>query len=158
TSALDVLGMLRGHPRSGPSEADLPFRLVGDDALAGVLERARRGLPVDLIAPRASGRTHCLAQAKLVLEREGRRVFLLRAAARPFASVMQLSGTLEDRPAARLAEVAAVVDASLQSALARGEVVLADDADRMDAYSAAALERCRDAGALVRVFEETEAP
>ncbi|HZF56110.1 MAG TPA: hypothetical protein VE093_46165, partial [Polyangiaceae bacterium] len=44
------------------------------------------------------------------------------------------------------------MDASLRAALSRGVVVIADDAERLDRWSAAAIARCRPAGVILRSF------
>ncbi|APR76174.1 serine/threonine protein kinase [Minicystis rosea] len=155
-SALTVLGMLRGHPRAERAD-ELLFRLGGDEVIDRVLGRVRAGRRVDLVGPRRTGRSRCLAEVKAAIERGGGRVALLRPARCAFGSLMPLAGSLRDQWTARLAEVADFAAARVRAALAEGVVVLADDVDRMDEYSALVLERCCDAGPIVRVLEETNA-
>ena len=156
-SALEVLGMLGGHPRPEPVEPAL-FRLGTAEPLDRLLAGLRGGRSVDLVGPRRTGRSRCLEEARAALEREGRRVVVLRPSPRAFASVRPIVGAMPEQASARLAEIAEVVVERLHGALAEGLVVLADDVDRMDAYSGAALARCRGAGALALVFEEPPAP
>jgi eukaryotic-like serine/threonine-protein kinase len=127
-------------------------RLGGRAALDAVFAALRSTRSVDVAGPRGSGRTRLLHDAAEELRREGRTVHWTTAGTRPLESLRRLAGALDDLAAADLDAALAAVDARIRTVLAAGTVVLADDADRLDAWSAAALERCRDAGGVVRAY------
>ncbi|WP_437758324.1 protein kinase domain-containing protein [Sorangium sp. So ce1389] len=149
-SAAEVLIALRGGRvprRHGP---ELPR--LGDRApLRALVEAARARRPVDVVGPRGSGRSRCLRDAGEALEHAGLRVVWLEPSRAPLGSLLPLLGSLEEQSARRLEDVTAWAAAQLRRALDEGAVILADDADRLDPWSAAILERCRAGeGALVR--------
>ncbi|WP_437679926.1 protein kinase domain-containing protein [Sorangium sp. So ce131] len=151
-SAAEALTALRGGRvprRHGP---ELP-RLGDHAALRAVVEAARGRRPVDLVGPPGSGRSRCLRDASEALEQAGLRVVSLQPSRAPLGSLHPLLGAMEEQSARRLEDVTAWAAGQLQRALADGAVILADDADRLDPWSAAILERCRAGeGAIVRAF------
>ena len=151
-SAIEVLGMLTGHPRGRASEPRFA-RLGSHAAREAVLERVRGGRAVDVVGARATGRSRCLEEIRAALQQSRIDAVVLRPAGRAFTSLLPVTAALPE-PSARLVEAADLVVARVRAALEQGVVILADDVDRMDRPSADALARCRDAGALVRVFEE----
>ena len=111
------------------------------------LELLRDGHPARLLGPPGSGRTRCLRDAADVLESEGRTVCWVVPASRPFAS---LDAAVPLEPSWSPLSVAAVadrVDERLRSLLEAGVVLVADDPERLDAWSRAALARA--AGAVL---------
>ncbi|XYI00857.1 protein kinase domain-containing protein [Sorangium sp. So ce1128] len=151
-SAAEVLIALRGGRvprRHGP---ELPR--LGDRApLRALVEAARARRPVDVVGPPGSGRSRCLRDASEALEQAGLRVVWLEPSRAPLGSLLPLLGSLEEQGARRLEDVTAWAAAQLRRALDEGAVILADDADRLDPWSAAILERCRAGeGALVRAL------
>ncbi|WP_437727721.1 protein kinase domain-containing protein [Sorangium sp. So ce861] len=150
-SAAAVMQLLRGQPFARLAEPVLPR--LGDDApRRRLIEAARARRAADLTGPPGSGRSRCLREVADALEREGRRVLWLAPAERPFGSLEPLlgEGLLAASASLRLEELVASVDQRVSAALAEGAVVIADDADRLDRWSAAALDRCRPAGAVLR--------
>ncbi|MGK3965289.1 protein kinase [Sorangium sp. So ce118] len=149
-SAAEALAALRGGRvprRHGP---ELP-RLGDQAALRAVVEAARERRPVDLVGPPGSGRSRCLRDASEALEHAGLRVVWLQPSRAPLGSLHPLLGAMDEQSARRLEDVTAWAAGQLQQALADGVVILADDAERLDPWSAAILERCRAGeGALVR--------
>ncbi|WP_437586794.1 protein kinase domain-containing protein [Sorangium sp. So ce1000] len=151
-TATEVLAALRGQPaiaRAGPT---LP--LLGDGrALGEVLAAARAGRSVDVVGTPGSGRSRCLGDAAEALAHEGRGVAWTRAARAPLASVQAVVGVPQQGTALGLADMTAWVEAELRSVLARGVVVLADDAEGLDRWSAAVLDRVRSGrGTIVRAL------
>ncbi|WP_437909086.1 serine/threonine-protein kinase [Sorangium sp. So ce327] len=151
-TATEVLAAFRGQPavaRAGPT---LP--LLGDGrALGEVLAAARAGRSVDVVGPPGSGRSRCLGDAAEALAREGREVAWTRAARTPLASVHAVVGVPQQGVALGLADMTAWVEAELRSVLARGVVVVADDAEGLDRWSAAVLDRVRSGqGTIVRAL------
>ncbi len=143
-SAAEVLAMLRGQPALiAPSLPWLGPRAAVEELVAA----ARAGRSIPLAGPLGAGRTRCLREAAARLVNEGRRVISLVPGRRPFSSLQPLLGSLDDHASQRLPEVIAHVERTLREALAAGAVILADDVERLDRESAAALARCRDAGA-----------
>lgn len=156
-SAGHVLALLRGQPAPVLEEPSLP-RLGGDDVVQGLVGAARGGRAVDLVGPAGSGRTRALREATVTLERGGLSVVWLRPDRRPFASVGALVGDLDGIEDARLVDVIAHVGERIGAALAAGTVIIADDAEQLDAWSAAAIARGRAAGPILRAFLEPGAP
>ncbi|WP_437985161.1 protein kinase domain-containing protein [Sorangium sp. So ce117] len=151
-SAAEALAALRGGRVSRRHGPELPR--LGDLApLRAVVEAARARRPVDVVGPTGSGRSRCLRDAGEALEQAGLRVVSLQPSRAPLGSLHPLLGAMEEQRARRLDDVTDWALGQLQQALADGAVILADDADRLDPWSAAILERCRAGeGALVRAF------
>ncbi|AUX41101.1 uncharacterized protein SOCE26_025060 [Sorangium cellulosum] len=151
-SAAEVLIALRGGKvprRHGP---ELP-RLGGPAPLRAVVEAARARRPVDVVGPPGAGRSRCLRDAGEALEQAGLRVVWLLSSRAPLGSLHALLGAMDEQSARRLEDVTAWAAGQLRQALDDGVVIVADDADRLDPWSAAILERCRaGGGALVRSF------
>lgn len=147
-TASEVIARLRGAPDAG---AELP-RLGGSHLVEGLAAELAAGRPVDVAGPRGSGRTRLLRDVTLALERSGRGVARLPAAARPYASIVPVCGP----PPAGLdgASVEAAMERRLHGLLAGGKVLVADDAETLDPWTRALLDRCRDAGPLLRAFEQ----
>ncbi|MGK3960838.1 protein kinase [Sorangium sp. So ce118] len=152
-SAAEVLGLLRGEPVAHLAAPAVP-RLSGDAAAEALLSAARDRRAVDVIGPGQSGRSRCLREVGERLQQEGARVAWSVPGWRAFSSLEPVVHPLEQCPG-RLPDVVALVEAQLQADLAGGLVLLVDDADRLDRWSAAAIERCRAAGAVLRVLPET---
>src|SRR5262249_1123123 len=128
-------------PRLGP-------RSPLDELIAAVDE----GRSVDVVGVQGAGRSRLLDDLEAVLSERGTRTLRATASSAPVASREALLGTLDDYSSRRLADVSESVDRALQSALGEGTVILADDAERLDIASAAALERRRDAGTIVCAY------
>ncbi|AUX48857.1 uncharacterized protein SOCE26_104000 [Sorangium cellulosum] len=155
-SAADALALLRGQAGARRAARTVP-RLGGDAPVQVILAAARAGRALDVTGPRGSGRTRCLEEAAEALDREGRRVLRLPPGRRPLASLSPAIGSLEDLARAPLEEVLARAEALVRGALAAGAVLVADDAERLDPWSSAALARCREAGAVIRAFRDERA-
>ncbi|WP_437631119.1 protein kinase domain-containing protein [Sorangium sp. So ce854] len=151
-SAAEVLAALRGQPATARAGPMLP--LLGDGrALSDVLAAARAGRSIDVVGPPGSGRSRCLGDAAEALVREGRDVAWTRAARAPLASVQAVVGIHQQGAALGLADMTAWVEAELRSVIARGVVVIADDAERLDPWSAGVLDRVRSGqGTIVRAL------
>lgn len=150
-SAADVLAAIRGQPVGPVTGPSLP-RLGGDAAVREVLDAVRARRSVDLVGPAGAGRSRCLAEVADALQSDGVQIAWTLPGQRAFSSVEPVLGPLDAHGERRLNDVVAIVEEALRNALARGLVVLADPADRLDRWSAAALERCRSSGAIVRVL------
>ncbi|XXX76127.1 protein kinase [Sorangium sp. So ce134] len=147
-SAGEVLCMLRGQSMAHVHEHVLP-RLGGDEHVRAIVDAARAGRPATVVGPAGSGRSRCLQEAAAILEAEGRAVTWTRPGRLPFASLEALLGSLEQQASSRLDDVTRSIDQRLDEALAAGAIVLVDDAERLDRWSSAALDRCRASGAIV---------
>ncbi|WP_437675875.1 protein kinase domain-containing protein [Sorangium sp. So ce131] len=152
-SAADALALLRGQAGARRAARTVP-RLGGDAPVQAIVAAARAGRALDVTGPRGSGRTCCLEDAAEALEREGRRVIRLAPGRRPLASLSSAIGSLEDLASAPLDEVLSRAEALVRGALAADAVLVADDAERLDPWSSAALARCREAGAVIRAFTD----
>ncbi len=151
-SAANALALLAGD-RAPPT---FLRRLGGDAPVRAVIEAACAGRSIDVVGAPGSGRTRCLDDAAERLASEGRELVRLRPSRLPFAALHPLVGALESASARALPEVITGVEAQLRAALGRGVIVIADDAQRLDRWSAAALDRCRDAGVVIRAWPHTE--
>jgi hypothetical protein len=143
-SAAAALAALTGHASAAIAAPDLP-RLGGDAPVRALVEAILAGRSASVIGPAGSGRTRCLREAGERLAAAGLRPVLLVPGRRAFASLAPVVGALDGGPNERLADVIARVDRALAEAVAAGHVLLADDAERLDRWSAAALDRLRDA-------------
>jgi hypothetical protein len=150
-SAAEVRHRLQGRHPWRPEGRSLP-RLGDDIPLRRLLDAAREGRAVDVVGPRGSGRSRCLSDAAERIREDGRRTIRITPAARPLGALAPLLGSMDDHMSERLAEILPEVDRRLCAALADGVVLLVDDADELDRFSGDALERCRDAGCIIRAF------
>jgi len=148
-SAAEVHGILLGlgHRRRLP-------RFTGHAARAAALARAREGRSVDISGPRGSGRTRLLEDIAEELHREGRVCFRVSPSRSPLGSLPP--EILEDAadPSARLDEVCAAVRERIRALLRDGAVVLADDADGLDRWTASIFRECRGEGAILRALSQ----
>jgi eukaryotic-like serine/threonine-protein kinase len=159
-SAGEVLKMLHGQPMSRRAEPRLP-RLGGDAPVQVLVETAREGRSADAVGPPGSGLSRCLAEAAEQLAGGGHRVVWARPARRPFGSIDMLCEVLDDQMSKSLPDVTRAVELRICEALSAGTVILIDDAEPIDRWSAAALAQCRTAGPIlwaVRVAEHGEHP
>ena len=151
-SASEVLAALRGEPSTERCATVLP-RLGRGDALAAVLAAVAAGRSIDVVGPPGSGRTRCLEDAATALANQGRSIVRTSPARAPLASLRSIVEVPEDDAQLRLTESTALVETALQSTLTAGVIVLADDADQLDPWSAAIMNRCRGgAGVIVRAL------
>ncbi len=159
-SAADALAALAGH--RSPTEGALPF--LGREALVAAAEAAlEAGRTFDVVGRAGQGRTRLAQVISARLEATGRTVVRLFPARRPFGSLGRLADALMADPAQRLASLDAAVtlaEAAVTEALAAGVVLVADDAERLDRYTQALLERVseRGAGGVLRLFAEPGPP
>jgi eukaryotic-like serine/threonine-protein kinase len=155
-SAGEVLASLFGVHRSPGGAVAMP-RLGGTAALDRLVAAASEGCSLDVSGPRGSGRSRLLADAAERLAASGRRVLWALPGSAPYSSLAAALGGFDDLRTAGRAEAEAAIDERLRRELRAGAVVCADDAERLDRWSAAALERGRGAGTVVRVTN-TPAP
>ncbi|XXX78722.1 serine/threonine-protein kinase [Sorangium sp. So ce134] len=139
-SALAVLSALRGEATAARAGPALPL-LGGSGAVQAVLAAVRARRSIDVVGPSGSGRSRCLIDVAEAIAREGGAVAWTRPARAPLGSLLPVVGAPED-PTLGLAEVTAWMEAGVRAALAAGVVVLIDDAERLDRWSAAVLDRC----------------
>lgn len=148
-SAFEVLAILRGER----AVEDPLFPWLGSQAgILSAVASAREGRSVDLVGPRGSGRTRWLLAVEQALS-GSRQTHWVRPAERAFESVLAVTGPLDPERITTLADAAREVDVRLRAVLQRGDVLLADDVRGIDRWSRAALERARDAGAVLRALE-----
>jgi hypothetical protein len=143
-----------GSPR--PSAAWTLPRLGPGAPLSRLVADAAAGRSVDIAGPRGSGRSRLAADAADRLAALGRKVHWLVPGSAPYASVAGLIGSLEDLKDADRGEAEATIVARVAARLAEGVVVVADDAERLDRWSAAVVERCRGSGAVLRVTDSPQ--
>jgi hypothetical protein len=134
-SAGEVLDRLRGQKAVARPALR---RLGGDAPVRALVDAALAGRSLDVYGPRGSGRTRCLDDVAAELGQAGRAVVRVG-------------------PGARGGDAEAFAE-GLRAALAAGEVVLADDADRLEPALAAALTRLRGAGSVLRALTGAPPP
>jgi hypothetical protein len=149
SSASEVLGAL-SRMGAGERRDGLP-RLGGSAAVDALVEAARAGRSLDLCGAAGTGRSRALRDAVERLRPWCDAVLWLPAGEHPFASLAPLLGD-GGLDGADATAVLARADAAVLAALRAGQVLVADDAERLDRWSAACLSRCRGAGAVLRAL------
>jgi len=149
-SAGEALQLFFGRDAQTPSNSALPW-LGPLDVLDRVVADAAAGRSVDVAGPRGSGRSRLVSDAAVRLAAQGRVVHWLVPASAPYASLGGLVGNLDALKDSGRDEAEATIAARVAARLSGGVVVVADDADRVDRWSAAIVDRCRGAGAVLRV-------
>ena len=150
-SAGDVLAVLRGQPAAALDDPTLP-RLGGAGVVDAILDAARSGRSLDIVGASGSGRTRALRDAMHVAVEEGKSIVWLSPDRRPFGSVAPIVGDLDGLADTRLRDVVSLVEDKLSSTLGRGTVIIADDAEHIDALTSRALRRAREHGSVIRAF------
>ncbi len=137
-----------------PSAAlDREPHLGSRDAIQRVCEAARAGRSMDVVGLAGAGRTRCLQEAAAALAAEGVAVLWTAPGKRPLASLEAIAGLVREEPGQGLGDVTAAIERRLAEWLGAGKVLFADDACRLDRWSAEVLDRARGAGAIVRVLD-----
>ena len=149
-SALETICRLRGQRTAPSAIARLPR--LGADPVQALLEAVERGASIDVAGPPGSGRSRCLRDLAERIEAAGRSAVWALPGRRPFASLEPLVGATAARDDESLEAVIERIDAELGASLARGVVILADDAERIDRWSARALDGARVRGSIVRAL------
>jgi predicted Ser/Thr protein kinase len=149
-SAAEVLALLRGDAAARGEAAFLPC-LGGDAPIQAAIAALREGRSVDLVGPPEAGRSRLLREIGEALRREGIRAALTAPGAHAFESLEAALGPLALPPELGIAEASTRVEAQLAEALSAGLVLLADDEEELDRWSAAIIERQREKGRVARV-------
>ena len=150
-SATAVIARLSSEATVSLDARSLP-RLGSNAPVEMLSEALADGRSIDLVGPAGSGRTRCLNDVRALLEASGRRVVSLRSGPYALSSLEPVLGSLEmygDQP---LDDVIEQAREGLHHVLEQGAILLADNAESLDALSAQLLDALRDAGALARVF------
>lgn len=148
-SAGEVLGVLARI--SGGDRRDSLPRLGGRAPVDALGAAALAGRSVDLAGAPGTGRSRCLREVATLLAARDRLTIWLPVGERPFESLMPLLDG-QTPGGADAATVREAVDGAVRACLEAGTVIIADDAERLDRWSAASLMRCRDAGVIVRAL------
>jgi hypothetical protein len=134
-----------------------PFPLIGAERrVRHILDQIHDLRSVDIAGPSGSGRTRTLQEVADALARAGRRSAWTRRGARPYESIVDVVGALEapDGDVAELSMIEASVARRLRETLAGGTVLLVDDAEECDHWSATLLRRLAGDGAIVSAWRE----
>ncbi|MDP2305168.1 MAG: serine/threonine-protein kinase [Pseudomonadota bacterium] len=144
-SARAVLDDLAGAAPIRPAGL-LPW-LGTREPIARIVAAARERRAIDVTGLRGAGRTRLLAEVAGELAVAGIRTARLQPGARPYESLM---AALEG-PSAGVPPDVDDLPAALRARLGAGDVLLVDDVDHVDAWTAALLETIApDAGAVIR--------
>jgi len=154
-SAGEALQQFFGSAPRTFASSTLP-RLGPHDALERLVAEAAAGRPVDVAGPRGSGRSRLLLDAADRLTSLGRDVRWLAPGSAPFASLGALVGNLDELRDVGRDEAESTISSRVAARLAEGVIVVADDSDRLDRWSAATLQSCRGAGAVLRVTDSPQ--
>ncbi|MBK8254602.1 MAG: serine/threonine protein kinase [Polyangiaceae bacterium] len=143
-SAAAVLSLLRGEQFGAA-----PFPGLGNtDAVTTAMRLAEQGRSVDFLGPRGMGRTRHLQSVAAALG-ASRRITWLPAGEVAFSSLTDLIDTTGYQEL-DLDEMTRRVTEVVKARLAAGDVLVADDCERIDRQSAAILESCRSDGVILR--------
>jgi hypothetical protein len=134
---------------SGDAARPLP-RLGGDAPVQALLASALAGRSADVAGAPGTGRSRCLLEVAEQLRRRGRACRWTRPGQRPLESLQPVIGAPSSAPDAGLSAVLSDIERRCRAVLEAGDVLLVDDAERLDRWSAQVLERCRGAGAVLR--------
>ncbi len=153
-----VMELLQRDPAARPRSAREVIRRIQDDAgtntrealrlddggaLSAVRAHLDAGRSVDVLGPRGSGRSHLVRSLTASLHAQGRAVVCLTASPDPFGSVLGASPPIRLDASLDLADATAAVRAAF-----RGSFVVADDAERLDPWTLAALRVARAEGVV----------
>jgi len=136
--------------RRGPS---LP-RLGDETLVEGIVARLAAGESIDIWGARGSGRTRLIRDIAAALAGRGRSVRDVAPGSSPYSCVLGVTGDCDGLDDATRAEAEALLTEALHGLLASGEIVILDDAERVDASSYAVFDVARAAGGIVRVVSE----
>lgn len=154
-TAHEALAALRGRGATG--RIVLP-RLGGDALIRSAVDLLHAQAAVDLVGAAGMGRTRFLADLASALGRAGRRSARIVSGARPFESVAPVVGPAETSDGGGEGavlgpeEVGERLGRRLRETLAGGTVLLVDDAEEVDPWSAPLLSVVADAGGVVRAW------
>lgn len=147
-SAAEVLRLLRGDLVVRESHDDSP-RLGDDSVLDALFESVAKGRSVDLAGPRGSGRTRAL---RLLAER-------LRSDGVAVVDSLRderVLGSLAEVGRARPTEEVAGVARRVAERMSHGVVLLIDDADLLDHWTAQVVDAVRPHAVVVRALTEAD--
>lgn len=149
-SATHAIELLRGHTDRLSLTPSLPR--LGHDCLEQLLHTVLNDRPVDLVGAHGTGRSRLLDDLAFALTQHHRTVVRTTAAHQPFASLEPLIGPLDPHAESNLDAVIHAVHDNVSARLRDGVVLLVDDADTTDVWSAEVIDRLRYTGPVVRVF------
>ncbi|MEZ4410674.1 MAG: serine/threonine-protein kinase [Polyangiales bacterium] len=149
-SAAEAIDRLRGHAEAHLRSPLLPR--LGEDVLRELIDAASTDRPVDLVGDRGTGRSRLLDDLSRALEAHGRAVLRTAPSRQPFGSLEPVVGPLDPHAESSLDVVVRAVREGLAAKLRERAVLLVDDVERVDVWSADVIDRLRCDGAVVRVF------
>ena len=148
-SAYDALDRLEHLRHARPGSPDHPW-LGSRTLIDRLVETAREGASLDLWGPSGAGKTRTFEEAEKAVAALGRRTIRLVPAAEPYDSLRPVLGDPAGWFAATPEETQRLVEGRLATLLASGVVLVADPRDRLDRWSAEALDAARPAGTVWR--------
>lgn len=149
-SANEVLAALRGD---NAIEETVLLWLGSQAALDRVVQEASQGRSIDVVGPRGHGRTRLLLAARERITPD-RIVHLIQPAAgdAPLECLAPLTGPLDQATSEDASAAERAAEERVRAALARAEIVLVDDFERLDPLSRRVLSTVRGDGAVVRAL------
>lgn len=128
----------------------IPF--VGREReIRALLAAARSGRSIDVAGPAGSGRSRLLGELRVRLEADGIEVLRVQPGGRPFESMRTL---IHETPGDGSGSA---WESAMRARLSRRVVLLADDAARLDPWTAGLLEVVRTEACVIRVLDTPDA-
>lgn len=149
-SAAGVLAALRGESMTTNT---MDTFLGPREPLLDIARALENGQSIDVVGPHGSGRTRWLREVADILTRQGRSSTWTYPSTSPLGSLLPILGEPLDAHRLRLEEALVWAEDALSRWLENGNVLLVDDVEQIDAWSAEILTRCRSKPrAVLRAF------
>lgn len=150
-SAGETLDGLFGHMSVACVERELP-RLGGGSTVAAILAAVDRRQSMDVVGPHGSGRTRLLVDLSGILQARGAAVRWVPPGRSPYTSLAALLGGFDGLDDAGVDDAPTMIRGRVVQFLRSGDVLLVDDAERVDRWSAEILDSARSEGSIVRAI------
>lgn len=141
-SASDAIAAFRGQSLSVSEGPALP-RLGESKVVYEVCAMLLEGRSVDVVGAAGTGRSRCLSDVESALLQKGCRTVRIAPARSPFGSLRPLTGVPDEHATLNLSALSEWMLNRIQKEIDSGAIFLADDAEQIDRWSLAVLERCR---------------
>lgn len=149
-SAADVLAALRGE--SMTANAMLSF-LGPREPLLDIVSALENGQSIDLVGPHGSGRTRWLSEIAEMLKERSRAIAWTYASRSPLGTLLPILGEPMGADQMSLERALEWAEVELSRLLSGGTILIVDDVEQVDPWSADVIDRCRPkSGSVIRAF------